>query len=123
MADPVLDENLILQLLTAPASGTIDDIGRLQAAAIQALTDMHDRKMTRDQYIQHAASAVSLYGQLCKLWMLLSMKEAFNNGDFDAARIAEAEHGLLNLVNKQVKTVHGIVTELMKCPTSQDVVH
>jgi hypothetical protein len=123
MADPILDENIILSLLEGPPAATMEDIGRLQSAALQALTDLHDRKVTREHYLHSSAAAVALFGQAAKLWMLLSVKSAFEHGDLDAARFQEAEAGLLRLLSAQVKTVHSVVTEVMQCPTSQDLVH
>lgn len=123
MADPVLDEDMILSLLQSPPGSSPDALARLQAGSLQALCDMYDRKSTRDAFGQGASAAVALYGQTCKLWMLMNIKDAFNNGDLDIARFMEAEHGLLELIRKQSLTVAEIVSMLKACPTSQDSIH
>lgn len=121
MADPVLDENLILEALQRVPS--YSNIGALQQGALQSLIDMYDRKMTREQFLHNAATAVSLYGQTCKLWMLGQMREAFDNGDLDIARIMQAEGALVAIMRKQTSELTEIVEQLKQCPTSQDAVH
>lgn len=121
MSDPVLDEELILALLRTPVS--VANIGNLQAGAVQALIDMYDRKTTREAFMHHAATAVSLYGQTCKLALLASVKENFDHGDLDIARFMQAEGALLKLIQTQAATVAGLIEQLRQCSTSQDQVH
>jgi hypothetical protein len=121
MADPLMDEQLILdQLRVEPG---YENIAKLQAGALQALIDMYDRKMTRGEFMHCAASAVALYGQTSKLVMLGSVRQAFDCGDLDIARIVQAEGQLIDLIRRQSGTVAEIVERLRQCPTSQDAVH
>jgi hypothetical protein len=121
MADPVNDENMILELLRSPIKA--ETAGRLQSGAVQALIDIYDRKTTREEFLQMAAPCVALYGQVCKLWILQSIQSVFEDGDLDKERFDKAREGLEDVIRVQAESVIEIVKRLQMCPTSQDAVH
>lgn len=121
MADPVLDEEMIADLLKCPISP--ENVGRIQAGAMQALMDLYDRKATRDEFIAMATPCVALYGQTSKLWLLANVRMVFDSGDLDTNRFEQAQTGLSDIIRVQCETVIEIVKRLRMCPTSQDKVH
>lgn len=118
MSDPVIDEEEIIALLKAPVSP--ETVARLQQGAIQALLDIYDRKVTRDQFIDMASPCIALYGQMAKLWIMANVRMSYYHGDVDEVRINAAIDGLEKLARVQAESVIEVVKRLQMCPTSQD---
>lgn len=125
MGDPILDEDYIITLLRAgPEAGTTGEaVAIVQQGAIQALMDIYDRKVTRDEFSHLASPCIALYGQAAKLWLLNNIHDVFAGGDLDEARFRLALDALVELMRKQSDTVIEIVERLKQCPTSQDKLH
>ena len=121
MADPVFDEEFINHLLrVTPSINTVD---ALQSGAAQALVDLYDRKVTREEFIACASQCLSLYSQTAKLWMLHNIKHTFDEHGLTAEKFELADKQMVELLTKQAQGVMAIVDRLMQCPTSQDKVH
>lgn len=121
MADPVLDEDNILHMLSAPL--TLDTLDYVQSGAAQALVDLYDRKVTREQFIALASPVLAFYAQIARLRMIVSVDEVFAQGTLDQATLDKAKVGIVTLLEKQRGTVVDTVKKLMECPTSEDRVH
>lgn len=121
MADPILDEDDIMSLLRSPISA--ENVSRLQAGAVQALIDVYDRKVTRDEFVNLASPILALYGQVGKLWMLSNIRDVYDAGNLDNGKFVAANTTMEDLIRKQAETVIEIVKRLKLCSTSQDVVH
>lgn len=121
MADPILDEDLIVSILQCPINS--EQVNRIQAGAMQAMVDLYDRKATRDEFISLSAPCVALYGQASKLSLLGNIKHVCEQGDLDLNNINKSTERLEDLIRKQCETVIEIVKRLKLCPTSQDRVH
>lgn len=121
MADPVLDEDLIVSLLKSTISA--DSVARLQMGTVQALVDLYDRKVTRDEFTTAASHCLALYGQLAKLWLLTNIESVYDAGHLDKNNFKQAAAGLQDIVRKQCEGVIEIVKRLQLCPTSEDKVH
>ncbi len=121
MADPVLDEDYIIELLRVPVkAATID---RIQAGAVQALMDLFDRKCTRDEFLSLASRCISLYGQTAKMWMLSNIAVVHEEGTLDKKTFDVAIKGLEQIIRVQSEAVVEIVQRLQMCPSSRDKVH
>lgn len=121
MSDPVFDEDYICALLAVPVN--LQMIVTLQTGALQALIDLYDRKVTREEFMNNVAPCVTLYGQCAKLWMLASVQKAYAENDLTEERFQQTEKSMVELIRKQSQTVIEIVKRLQLCPTSQDKVH
>lgn len=121
MADPVLDEAYIIDRLAAPV--TVANLQIIQGGAVQALCDLYDRKVTREEFINLAAPVVSLYGQCAKLDMLDSIEAVFKSGDLKQEKFDTATKAMEDLIRAQAMKVTEIIKRLQLCPTSQDKVH
>ncbi len=121
MADPLLDEDFILHLLKRPVIA--DQLHHLQTGSVQALCDLYDRKVTREEFTTQASVCLGLYGQCAKLWMLNNIKTVWDEGDLDDDRLTQAADGLAELVRVQAEQVIEIVKRLKMCPTSKDAVN
>jgi hypothetical protein len=121
MADPILNEQEIILLLRAAASP--DNVARLQTGAVQALIDLYDRKVTREEFLHSAAPCLTLYGSAAKLWLLENIHGVYAEGALDQERFTQAARGLEDLIRKQAESVIDIVRRMQLCPTSEDRVH
>jgi hypothetical protein len=121
MADPVLDENIILALLDVAPDR--ENLARIQQGAVQALMDLYDRKVTREEFATAASPCLALFGQCSKMWMLGNIEENFRAGFLDQPTFDEARKALQFLLGKQMETVTGVVERLRQCPLSTDKVH
>ncbi len=95
----------------------------IQTAAIQALLDLYDRKVTRDEFINNAAPCVTLYGSCSKLNLLESVREAYIDGELSPEKMGNSETALCDLIRKQCEAVIEVVKRLQMCPTSRDSVN
>lgn len=121
MADPVFDEDYILHLLALPV--TVDCVDGLQAGAAQALIDLYDRKVTRDEFIENFAKCLSLYSYGAKLNMLHSVKARFDDKTLTENSFKETDARLCDVITKQAQTVAELMKRLKECPTSVDKIH
>ena len=121
MADPQLDEDYIKALLSSPVS--LDNTDAIQSGAAQALIDLYDRKVTREEFMNMAGVCLGLYGQCSKFWLLHSVKGVFEQGNFNDQSIKDAEIGIEQLIRAHAERVIEIVKRLQLCPTSKDPVH
>lgn len=121
MADPIYDEDSIRGLLSVPIS--VDNYDMLQAGAVQALIDLYDRKVTREEFCNGVALSIPLYGQCSKMWLLDNIKGVFENGLLDKAAFEQASKGIEGVIRKQAEQVIELVKRLQECPTSLDKVH
>lgn len=121
MADPILDENIILALLDCAPKH--ENLARIQQGAVQALMDLYDRKVTREEFASAASPCLALFAQCSKLWVLHNIEDAFQLGDVNQASFDHARNGIQELLSKQIESVVGIVERLRQCPLSTDKVH
>lgn len=121
MADPILDEEGIKELMRVPVKA--EHVHMIQAGCAQALIDLYDRKVTREEFSHMASPIIALYAQTAKLWMLASIEMVHDAGDLDKRRFELARDGLEDLIRKQCESVIEVVKRLQQCPTSQDAVH
>ena len=90
--------------------------------SVQALADLYDRKVTRDEFGTQASVCIGLYGQCAKLWMLKNIKDCWDHDGLDADTFAVAGEGLSNMIRLQAEQVIEQVKRLQMCPTSADIV-
>lgn len=119
--DPLIDEEGILELLSVPVQA--NTIGALQAGAVQALLDLYDRKVTREEFIKSAAPCIELHAQAAKLWLLNNITRVYADGELDEERLKRAHDGLTAITTTAASRVHDIVSKLVECPTSEDKIH
>jgi hypothetical protein len=121
VSGPILDEDAINNLLKCDAN--VGNIPRIQAAAVQTLLDIYDRKVTRGEFINMASACVTLHAQCAKLFMLASIEQAFSEQVLDANAFITAHDSMADLIGKQMITVSGVIDRVKACPTDQDPVH
>lgn len=121
MADPVVDEDGIIALLRgAPVR---DNVSRLQTGAVQALVDLYDRKVTRQEFLSAASQCLALYASVSRIELLGSIHDVFETGHLSEDSFKVAEEQLQQLIRLQTANVIELVERLKKCPTSKDIVH
>ena len=121
MADPIFDEAYIMHLLTAPPSP--ENCEYHQTGAAQALVDLYDRKVTREEFITAASQCLSLYSTTSKLRMVHAIRDTFDSDGLSAEKFDKADHDCREVITKQAGILITTVKRLMQCPTSEDKVH
>lgn len=121
MADPILDENLLLARLKSPPN--VIDTENLQSAAMGTLLDIYDRKVTREEFIKMASPCVALYAAVGRFELLMSIKECFDAETLDVSSFTVAATGIKAAIDAHSASVTETVNRLKACPTSQDKVH
>lgn len=121
MADPVLDEAAIVEMLKQPM--TQETVVILQSAVMQAMLDMYDRKVDRSEFINHGSLCVTTYAMLSRTYMLRSIYELYAAGDLSEARFDKALADIHQLVTRQCEQIGAFVLRMQECPTSADKVH
>lgn len=121
MADPVLDEQHIIELLRSPSIP--ENVNRMQAGAVQALMDLFDRKVTREEFTNNASKCLLLYATASRLNILANMQAVYDAGNLSDGEFARATSELSHLMRIQSEGVVDMVERLKLCPTSQDLIH
>ena len=121
MADPILDETYIIDDLAAPVS--LEHLTYIKRGSVQALLDMHDRQLTRENFLQMAGDAVSLYAMLARFEILDSLGDLFKSGTLKQETFDKAFRDLTNLIVAKQDQVRKHMEFVMQCPTSADKVH
>ncbi len=121
MTSPVMDENILQFLTKEPPS--IDNIDRLQTASLMAIVDAFDRKVTRDNFVMIAATAMTLGQVMARLGILKSTEGFFNGGDLNTAMFDQATKGLMAMAATQHAVLERQVSVLVQCPNDKDPVH
>ena len=121
MADPILDEDLIIHFLRSPVVPEM--MHQMQSGAVQTLLDLYDRKVTRDEFCEAAGQCVVLYSSAARMLILDSMRQLYIDQALTPAAFDEAVVGLQRIMRIQTAGVIEIVERLKLCPTSQDKVH
>ena len=106
-------EDAILEDLGRPLNS--DTVGRFQYAAIGALCDLYDRKVTSENYSKMATATVELYASCARLWQFHKLREAFQRGDVTLATIDRAIDGTERSIRSQVGAVENIIKLLQQC--------
>lgn len=120
MADPILDEDGILMLLSRPILP--ENVNALQAGAVQAMVDLYDRKVTREEFCELLTPCLTLYGQTAKLWLLSNIYDVHKSHGLNDERFKKAGEELAAVISKQVDEVVAIVKRVKQCPTSEDTI-
>ena len=120
MADPVLDENLIIDLIeTEP---TPDSVMRLMAGATMLLVDAFDRRITRDAFVAIAHTALALHSYASQYGGVVNTRRLLRAGTLDDAVLTSS----LDSATKLLEYHTGIALKqahlLRECPLSTDKV-
>lgn len=119
MADPVFDEEIIIQMLgTVP--GPQQSVPILQQACTMAMMDLYDRAVDRDYFAKHAIICLTTYAMLSRTWMLMSMHDLYVSGNLTERSFTEAHDGITKLVLENAEKMIAMMGELRQCPLSTD---
>lgn len=121
MADPVLDEDGIIALLSTPINPQTSEA--VEAGAVQLMMDMFDRKCDRREFASHVGMAVTLYASCSRLQLLNSIREVWEAGNLNEQRIGKAYNEITDLIRAQQVSCVAMMERLKQCPTSQDKLH
>jgi hypothetical protein len=121
MADPVLDEQLIIDLIeTKPAADTMN---RLRAGALMLVVDAYDRKITRERFLMVAHTAMALHSYASQYTGVDNMQDLFRAGKLDDAVLTDALGEATKLLESYIDRALKEARLLKQCPLSVDKVH
>lgn len=121
MPDPYFDEQVIIDLLSAPCN--VDNVMQLQTGAVQAMMDLYDRGCTREEYADALSKVIGVYAQASKLWMLHNIENVFDEGSLSKSKFVDADKKMCDLLRTQSTLVIELMKRLQQCPTSKDKIH
>lgn len=121
MGDPQLDEDMIIHMIQQPVTQLT--LPYLQQAAMMVLTDLWDRKVTREEFGLSAGKATTMYTALAKLHVLMNVRTAIADNKLDYAMLDASMDKLHEIIGKRVIELVKVVEALQACPTSQDTVN
>ena len=121
MADPMINERMLVDTISVPAS--LENIERLQSGALMATINGFDRRLQREPYIELAAAAFSLHTHLGRLHMVARIKELFNQEKLTKERLNDAEEQLIAYCEHERVALQKLTGLVVQCPTSADPVN
>src|ERR1017187_9761845 len=121
MTSALLDEDRIMSLLSCEL--TVSNLPRLQAAAIMAVADAHDRKCTREEFIILLDTAMSLHGDAGKFFMMNSVSGHFHKGELSVEMVFAAIEKITKMVAQHQYSLTKFMDRLIQCPETEDRVH
>ena len=123
---PILNEQMVLDYLTHPSEP--QSIAYHQSAAMMAIVDMRDRGITREEFVNGAANALSLHTAMGRLDTLLSIKQRLM-GDVQeepamlVSLITSAITGLFAHANVKRVELHELMKRIAELPTERDAIN
>jgi hypothetical protein len=121
MADPIFDEQGIIDMLSVPVAREYSQA--LKAGAAQAIIDMFDRKVTRDEFCKALEPVLNLYSYVGRLQMVGSIRDTFDKGELTPMAFDDANKQLSEFIRQSCLVTIETVKRLKECPTSGDKVH
>jgi hypothetical protein len=121
MADPVIDENLIVDLLDVPPSP--DTARQLMAGATMLLIDAYDRQISRDYFVSVVHNAMSLHTYAGQYGAVTNTQRLLADGKLSAEVLVTSSDAAVRLLNQYIALCLRQAHLLRECPLSTDRVH
>lgn len=121
MTSPLLDEDRIMAMLSCKP--TVDNGSRLQAAAMMAIADAHDRECTREEFVILLDTAMTLHADAGKFFMMNSIATHFHSGALDFEMVTGAMLNISEKVALHQIALTRFMERLIQCPETEDRVH
>ena len=112
---------MILALLATPGSLATSD--KIQQGNLFGLIDAHDRKTTREEFIQIAETSFSLKDSLSRLHLLTAIDELYRTGALTQKKLDEAIEGLSRTLDRNRLNMYDLIHRVTQCPKTGDTVH
>lgn len=119
--DPRINEQGCLFMLQQPVN--LETLPYLQNAALQVVVDLYDRKVTREEFMKSAGDAITLYAMLAKLYVTAQTSDLHDKGTLTSDTIQTYADKLVLQASGRMAALAKMMTLLVQCPTSDDVVH
>ena len=120
MANPILDESMILLGLSDPVSVVM--INQLQTQAWMALTAAYDRKIERGPFIEVLGAAMALNNNLGRVQVMTRVREVMDEDGFTKEGMDGVIAQLIGYSEINRLKLYGLMDMVARCPTSFDQV-
>jgi hypothetical protein len=115
-----MDEQTVLAML---GEDIVKNAKVVEHASVFALVAAYDRKVTRDEFMSIASSAMGLHSNLIRLALLNSISTHHLNNVLDAALITNTIAAAIDLAKEHQKNVADFMARVTECPTSADKIN
>lgn len=112
---------MMLGVLSIAASPEMGE--RLRQGTLLAVLDAFDRKIQRENFIDILGTALNLDGYAARLILLDNMHQLFKDKDLTPERFAEAQEGLIKLVDDARMKLYRHMQLVAACPAGDTPVH
>lgn len=120
MADPILNESMILVGLSPPAS--LENIDQLQEASWLSIANAYDRKIERDEFIKLISAAMTMNNNLGRLQVTVRVREMMERNKLTKENIDAAATQLIGYSEVARLELYRLTELVAQCPTSLDKV-
>ena len=120
MADPILNEDMILAGLSPPAA--LDTADQLQEASWLAIANAYDRQIEREPFIQLIGAAMTMNNNLGRLQVTRRCREMMERDQLTKERLDDAVIQLIGYSESARVELFKLTELVAQCPTSLDKV-
>ncbi len=120
MADPILNEDMILAGLCAPAS--LDTADQLQEASWMSIANAYDRKIEREPFVKLISAAMTMNNNLGRLLVTVRVRDMLERGKLTKEQLDEAAASLIGYSESARVDLYKLTELVAQCPTSLDKV-
>lgn len=120
MADPILNEDMILAALSVPAALAVAE--QLQEASGMALANAYDRKIERAPFIDLMNAALSMSYHMAKLQVTGRIRALMERDQLTKEKLDNAAMELIAFGEASRVKLYNMTERVSQCPTSLDKV-
>lgn len=121
MADPQLNEAMILDILDVPVS--LEMAERLQSGALMSVLDAYDRKILRDPFTDIVAAALTLNQQLGRASLAQAVHNLIKSDGLTEEKVTATIKHYLERAEEQKAKIIKIMELVVQCPKKGDTIN
>lgn len=121
MADPIINEFMILGVLDAKASE--DTIDQLQYGAVLSTMDAFDRKIERRPFMEVAATSYKLHSLLARLASVADISRRLKDNLLTPESLDETMKQIAGAAEWQRVALMQKMNLVAQCPKTEDTIH
>lgn len=121
MANPKLNESMVLALLEAPLAE--EGAAHFQTGSTLSIIDGFDRQIVREEFIELCNAAMGLYGSMGRLDTVTAMLHMLKHGKLTEENLQKAVEGLTHTADYHRKALVAKMSLVAQCPLDSDSKH
>lgn len=121
MADPLIEEQYMLSLLSLPAN--VGTVAQIKQGSLLSCVDAVDRKILRDPLIDILALSLSLTDTLGRMEIVQSMLPLLKDGSLKEENLVEANATLVKMAEEKRLKLLRMMNNVADCPMTGETVN